>query len=335
MTGHERIVAHTAGPSPIRRPNSVRRTSTIDTGWPNGLGQPVLMIGRARDVLTGPDGGAPKILAEGSFRISATARREILDIDVQPHCPSAAALVGARGGGHLRALLAEFLPEERAKGSPLYLLLDDYSGASLVSVWIWSQWRGDWLDQMRSKRAVSTASINSEMTDICAGFAQGSSALLGDAARPKAQNCTDVPSLVHPQDPAGWHILFDHDPVSMRRARRIDVWREGGDVRIEIGFQDSGTNPKGGRTAVHEYLVHATARGDALTLADINVEPRVLPYRECPNAAPNATRMIGQRLSDFRESVLATLPNTLGCTHLNDVLRSLAEVPQLAQNLSD
>jgi Protein of unknown function (DUF2889) len=65
------------------------------------------------------------------------------------------------------------------------------------------------------------------------------------------------------------------------------------------------------------------------------VEPRVLPYRECPNAAPNATRMIGQRLADFRQSVITTLPNTLGCTHLNDVLRSLAEVPQLAENLPD
>jgi hypothetical protein len=121
----------------------------------------------------------------------------------------------------------------------------------------------------------------------------------------------------------------------MRRARRIDVWREGGDVRIEAGFQDSGTNPNGGRTAIHEYLLHATARGPELTLAEITVEPRVLPYRECPNAAPNADRMIGQKLSDFRQSVLTTLPGTLGCTHLNDVLRSLAEVPQLVANLPE
>jgi hypothetical protein len=28
--------------------------------------------------------------------------------------------------------------------------------------------------------------------------------------------------------------------------------------------------------------------------------------------------------------VLETLPSTLGCTHLNDVLRALADVPELA-----
>ena len=101
LTGHERIVRNPAGPAPVRRPNSVRRTSTIDTGWPGGFGQPVVMVGRARDVLTGPDGGPPKILAEDSFRIGATARREILDISVEPHRPSIDVLVGARGGTDL------------------------------------------------------------------------------------------------------------------------------------------------------------------------------------------------------------------------------------------
>jgi hypothetical protein len=93
LTGHERIVRNPAGPSPVRRAHSVRRTSTIDTGWPDGFGQPVVMIGRARDVLTGPDGGAPKVLAEDSFRIGATARREILEIDVEPHRPAAELLL--------------------------------------------------------------------------------------------------------------------------------------------------------------------------------------------------------------------------------------------------
>ena len=332
MTGYERI-SNPAGPSPVRRANSVRRTSTIDTGWPDGFGQPVVMIGRARDVLTGPEGGSPKILAEDSFRIGASARREILEIDVEPHRPSIDVLVGARGGGHLRALLAEVMPEERTNGSPLYLLLDDFSGASLVAGWIWSQWRDNWQEQARANGATSTAGKQGVMTDICAGFEQGSTALLADGSSRPNQNCADVLSLINPQDPDGWHMLYDHAPVSMRRARRIDVWRDGDDVRIEVGFQDSGINPRGGRTAIHEYLVRAIARGSALTLAQINVDPRILPYRECPNAAPNAERMIGQKLSDFRQAVLATLPGPLGCTHLNDVLRSMAEVPHLAAML--
>ena len=333
LTGHERIVRNPAGPAPVRRPNSVRRTSTIDTGWPGGFGQPVVMVGRARDVLTGPDGGPPKILAEDSFRIGATARREILDISVEPHRPSIDVLVGARGGGHLRALLAEVMPEERVNGSPLYLLLDDFSGASLVAGWIWSQWVNDWQELAQQSGARSTAGRGGVMTDICAGFEQGSTALLPDGSSNRSQNSAEVPSLVNPDDPEGWHNLFDHAPVSMRRARRIDVWRDGGDVRIEVGFQDSGINPQGGRTASHEYLVHAVARGADLVLAEITVDPRILPYRECPNAAPNADKMVGLRLADFRKSVLETLPGPLGCTHLNDVLRSVAEVPHLAAHL--
>jgi hypothetical protein len=68
-------------------------------------------------------------------------------------------------------------------------------------------------------------------------------------------------------------------------------------------------------------------------LLSIRVDPRVLPYRECPAASPNASRMVGQTLSGFRLAVLDTLPGTLGCTHLNDVLRSLADVPQLVGQL--
>jgi hypothetical protein len=43
--------------------------------------------------------------------------------------------------------------------------------------------------------------------------------------------------------------------------------------------------------------------------------------------------MLGAPLSDLRTKVLDTLPGILGCTHLNDVLRSMAEVPQLAAQL--
>jgi hypothetical protein len=43
--------------------------------------------------------------------------------------------------------------------------------------------------------------------------------------------------------------------------------------------------------------------------------------------------MVGRPLSDFRQSVLDRLKGTAGCTHLNDVLRSLADVPALTATL--
>ncbi len=59
----------------------------------------------------------------------------------------------------------------------------------------------------------------------------------------------------------------------------------------------------------------------------------MLPYAECPGAAPHASRMEGTSLRALRREVLDRLRNTDCCTHLNDGLRSLAEVPLLAGHL--
>ncbi len=121
----------------------------------------------------------------------------------------------------------------------------------------------------------------------------------------------------------------------MRRARRIDVWLDDR-VRIDVGFQDSATSPTGAdRVAVHEYQVSATADPETFELLSVEVDPRVLPYGECPGASPNAVRMVGADLAGFRLGVLETLPGILGCTHLNDVLRSMADVPRLAIQLRE
>ncbi|MDB5540586.1 MAG: hypothetical protein JWQ89_2313, partial [Devosia sp.] len=122
--------------------------------------------------------------------------------------------------------------------------------------------------------------------------------------------------------------------VAMRRARRIDVWCEEGLIRIDAAFQDSAVTPDGGRAAVHEYLLTATVDPGSLRLLSIEAQPRVLPYAECPAAAANVSLMIGLPLPAFRTSVLETLPGALGCTHLNDAVRALAEAPVLAERLA-
>ncbi len=326
------LAKNPGGPVPVRRPGSVRRTSTIDTGWPDGLGQPMLMIGRARDIRSGGDGAIAQ-LGEAQLRILATQMREIMEISTVPAHPHTSQLVGVRAGGQSRAVLGDLMADEKTAGTPLYLLLDDFAGASLVSGWIWSQWNTAWMERLAAQGGQDMASHRARMTNICTGFAEGSSALSPDRSRIADQSHCEVVSLRHPDDPQGWHDFFDHDPVSARRARWIDVWHEGAQIAIESGFQDSGINPRGGRTAIHEYRLTAHARTDDLTLIDLDIDPRVLPFPECPGAARKAQAMVGQRLPDFRSAVLGTLPGTLGCTHLNDVLRALAEVPQLAAQL--
>ena len=119
----------------------------------------------------------------------------------------------------------------------------------------------------------------------------------------------------------------------MQRARRIDVWRNGDEIGIDAMFRDSCWTPDGTEVAVHEYRLDATADADTLVVTSVTAEPRVLPYPECPGAAPNVVRMIGVPMADLRKEVLARLRSTDCCTHLNDALRSLAEVPVLVAAL--
>jgi hypothetical protein len=290
------------------------------------------MVGRARDLLTPADGGEPRLLASGGFRISCSPMREIERIELTPHHPNVEKLIGVRAGGASRHALAAALGD--MVGAPSFQLLDDFAGASLVAGWIWSQWRTDWPVGPERAAPRARAGRNGRMTDICVGFASGSSALQPDGAPQVAnQSVAEVGPLEHPDDPVGWHPMSFQEGPKKRRARRIDLWRTGDLIIVDAGFQDSGSTPGGGRVAIHEYRVHAEIDAASGVLVALQALPLILPFRECPGASVRATRLIGRPVQEFRTAVLEALPATLGCTHLNDVLRALADVPLLARAL--
>src|ERR1700679_3826638 len=123
MNGPDRLPAprDSVGAAPPRPPRSIRRTSTIDTDWPEGRTGTMRMVGRARDAVTPTAGADPIICAEDSFRARVQWDRTIFDIDADPVRPAIGGLKGARGGGHLRKTLDEILPAERGEATPLYL----------------------------------------------------------------------------------------------------------------------------------------------------------------------------------------------------------------------
>jgi hypothetical protein len=330
--------AHPFGPSPVRRGRSVRRTSSIDTTWPEGIGTPMLMHGLARDIYTEETGGPIAVLGEDDVRILASPQREILEIAADRRNDDVQALIGHKGGGYLRGVLADRMPDELAAGSPLNLLLDDFSGASLVAGWAWSRWTDEWMNRIRGQ-SPKPGDRRRTMEGICSGFQPGASSLHDDGTEDAvAQSSAVVVPLPRADDPQGWHALDPQkDGVGMRRARRIDVWIDGDAVYMDVGFQDSATNPQGGpnRIAIHEYHVQATADLETFTVQSVTSDPRVLPYRECPGASPNVSLMVGTRLNDLRLSVPRLLAGTVGCTHLNDVLRSISDVPQLVAKLRE
>lgn len=315
--------------TPPRAAGSVRRTSTIDMRWPGGIGTDMTLSGRARDLLTPADRRAPRVLAETALGVRANVDRSIRLIEAVPPRAALDQLVGGAGGRRLRSRINDALPDEREKGSPLYLLLDDLAGATLIGGFAYSQWPELWPREVGdgSHRAAMR-----RMEGICAGFRPGASSLDDNGGARFIHDTRVVSPLADPADPIGWHRLEDISEVSMRRARRIDV-RVTDHIEIDSMFQDSATTPQGGRVAVHEYHVHATADWRTGCLTRVSADPRVLPYVECPLAASNVDRLVGVPLADLRSEVLERLKGIDGCTHLNDALRALAEVPVLAGHL--
>jgi len=315
---------------PQRRSGSVRRTSTLLMTWPDGLGVGLRLHGRCRDLLTPADVHASTVVAAADLRVQTGAERNIISIASDPPHAGLVRLVGRRGGGGLRAAIAEELPEQVERGTPLHLLLDDLAGSTLIAGFALVRWADHipgFAERMRTGRGRS-------VEGICAGFAPGANSLTSDGMPARVgENLVRVPSLAAADDPDGWHELGDHPPMAMRRARRIDVWADDGELGIDAMFRDSCWDTDGSEVAVHEYQLLATADRGTGTLTSVTARPRVLPYAECPAAAPNAAWLIGMPLRGLRSEVLRRIRGTDCCTHLNDALRSLAEVPVLAAAL--
>src|SRR5690606_34736636 len=146
-------------------------------------------------------------------------------ISSNPPRDSLQRLVGEKGGGRLRGVLEHVLPKEKVEATPLYLLLDDISGASLIGGWAWLRWMTDWMrpgqgggaapstaqaaagdEQARGALAAAAASSDApgpqprNMENICTGFQTGSSALNQDGTSSPQQCATKVGPLPHPDD---------------------------------------------------------------------------------------------------------------------------------------
>jgi hypothetical protein len=259
-----------------RRAGSLRRTSTIDTDWPEGQGRSMRMVGIARDIISRTAEGQPEIVAHDEICARVSDARLIQAISASRQQERIAELVGARGGGHLRAKIAQTLPQETADGTTLNLLLDDLSGASLVARWAWTRWPAAPAPMARGDVSKEEGSIGS-MLGICAGFRPGSSALTVDGYPDSdIQSSTLVPSLVNPDDPSGWHYLRPQPGVGMRRARQLDIWYQESVVHIKAIFQDSATVPNSeDRCAIHEYCVRATMDPSSMELVAIRSFSRI------------------------------------------------------------
>lgn len=314
------------GPITIRPAPGVRRTTSIDVVWPQGRRNGMRLLGHGRDILT-LDAHAPlSVLSEEKLRLDLGPDRKVLAILASPKRPVLNRLIGP--SQELRAALRSLLEERSLELTPVYQLADDMPGVMMVADWSWSRWP-DLLDPDETARRRAKLS---RMEGVCIGFGPGSSALATEGGY-QDDRAVEVPLPYHPDDPQGWHSMIEFAEVSMRRARSIDVWLAGDLLQIEAYFQDSATAPGGRRIAVHEYTVHAQADCRGETLLDVQATPHVLPFAECRGAVDRMHALRGLAIDSLRTAVPDLLGRTHGCTHLNDALRALADVPTLTRQL--
>jgi Protein of unknown function (DUF2889) len=310
--------------TPPRRAGSLRRTTTHDCTRPEGLHGPVFILARGRDLLTAQSGTA-EVLADAQLNAHADFATATIEwITAEPSHPGLEAIHGARAFGGFRALVDETMPNERHSGSLRYQLLDDLPIALMLS-----------------GRALRVAGLGLNVDsstrlpiDICAGWANGGTLLaeMTDLGPPLTIGPA-APPLRSDDDILAWHAFDPLAPYGTRRHRRLDVWRVGGDVQVHCFFRDSFADADGAETVVHEYTVRATVDPATLQFLSCHAEAGPLPYLECPSALNSARRIEGLTVAELRRTVRNDFVGPSTCTHLNDTLRSMADIDGLLQLL--
>jgi Protein of unknown function (DUF2889) len=311
-----------------RRTGSIRRTSHIDMLLGGGSG--LVLRGRARDLMT-PGEGDADVVAEATIGAELDHEGSLLTLDVSGSdlgSRNGEALVGlAVSAGFRDAVRNAFADDVRAS-SPLALLLDDLPVAALISGY----------GLLYQGLIPATSAKHAMKTDICSGWRSdgtmmtsvyaggGVPVTIGPKAPVIAEETVD--------DPSGWHAFDDLPVGAMRRRRMVDVLDQGETWAVTAMFRDTHVDAIGNETVLHEYTLTALVDAQTRTFTMCRAVPRVLPWVECPVAAASADRLTGQSVDGIRGFVRSSLKGTSTCTHLNDLLRSLGDVPALARALA-
>lgn len=291
-----------------------------------GTLDPVYLTGRARDIWTDDDGTVTEI---GSATLSATIElvaRVVRHVEVTPRVAAVAHLSGAPAMSGFRAAADRAAPELRGTRDLRYTLLDDVPVATLIS-----------------GHALSASGLLGDVgksgylpiADQCAGFATGGLLMTSfEAGDPVVVTGPQAPDLDHDADPEAWHQVSQLPRYGMRRRRRIDVFEQAPrQIGIDAMFRDTYVRSDDVETIIHEYTLTATVDATTGVIVDSHATPRVLPWQECPGAVASAERISGMTLQELHFRVRQELFGTSTCTHLNDLLRSVADAEVLTARL--
>jgi hypothetical protein len=156
----------------------VRRTTSIDMGFPDGLSGEVLLRGRGRDLVTDGDGRAATV-DEASFEatVDFAHGQRLTSVCATPPVRGLDALVGHGAGGGYRKHLHRLVDDLELIGSLRFQLLDDLSGACLVSGYApqlaLARRDDDPSAGAEVAQSADAAEIMLAMSDVCAGWRAG------------------------------------------------------------------------------------------------------------------------------------------------------------------
>jgi hypothetical protein len=279
----------------------------------------------ARDLLTGADGQG-HVLDE--MRIEATvdyARVTIVAITSVPPEPALAGLVGKGAYSGFRRSVEEALPGEMASHRVRAQLLDDFPPAVM----------GNGRALRAEGKRIGIARREVLPVDQCAGWADGGTLLKGfSALGPPMQSGPRCPPLADSTDPLGWHSFAPLGPHGTRRARRLDIWQEGGLGLGDCFFRDSHVDRAGIETVIHEWRLRIAFDPVIGCFVSAEAVAGPLPYPECPASGNSASRLVGSSIDGLRRAVRQDYVGPSTCTHLNDTFRALEDVGALFDSLA-
>lgn len=325
---------------PAPRAGSARRLVSLQNDWSNGPSEPVQLSGHVRETYTTATYETRNLVSDW-VRARVDGAKRIVDLNASRRANVLADFVGLNAGGALRKAMAEQLPDEASSETGLNALLDELAGASFMAGSAWYAWPGG-IETFVQLSKISSM-LDRPVTGLCLSYVPGSPAIRRDGSG--NEDVAHHPVFPSPLVASG--IWDEHelqpDTINHWRLRRTDLWHEDGLISVDAWFQDSSSIPGmiDRRMIFHEYSLRAHLEPKTLTLQAIEVEAHVLPYTTCRAAPATVAPLIGLSAHDLRTAVLERLRGPAGCTHLNDMLRSLQCVVGLesrraaAQNCPD
>jgi Protein of unknown function (DUF2889) len=174
-------------------------------------------------------------------------------------------------------------------------------------------------------------------TDQCSGWRRGGEMLttidqLGGRLRMTLGPQVDATRASAPVA-AGWGgDLPPVEALASRRARSLTV-TAGHELSAVVRFRDSYADPDGVERALHEWTVTASLDSSTGRIVSIDADSGQLPWQECPAAGRSAATLRGVHPNEIERIVAGEFRGISTCTHLNDTLRSMAELPDLIAQL--